>query len=331
MENKHPILVTGAAGFIGFHTAKALLARGEHVVGVDNFNDYYDVSLKEARAALLLPHPHFTLVRGDLADKTFLQSLFASYSFDIVCHLAAQAGVRYSLENPSAYVESNLVAFVNLLEIIKTTGIKNVVYASSSSVYGENKKVPFSVGDTTDTPLSLYAATKKANELIAYTYYHLYGIALTGLRFFTVLGPYGRPDMAPILFADAITAGRPIKVFNHGQMERDFTYVDDIVAGILQSIDTPNGYRLFNLGNNQPVALEYFITCLETALGKKAEREYLPMQPGDVPRTFADITATTAALNWQPTTSIEAAVEHFVAWYQEYHQTKEGTVPPENI
>lgn len=319
MENKKYILVTGAAGFIGFHTAKALLARGEMVVGVDNFNDYYDVSLKESRVKILLQNKNFTLVRGDLADKTFLHSLFVSYAFDRVCHLAAQAGVRYSLENPSAYVESNLVAFVNLLEVIKEAKIKNVVYASSSSVYGENKKVPFSVTDTTDHPLSLYAATKKANELMAYTYYHLYGINVTGLRFFTVLGPYGRPDMAPMLFADAITAGRSIKVFNQGHMERDFTYVEDIVQGILKSIDTPNGYRIFNLGNNKPVTLEYFISCLENELGIKAEREYLPMQPGDVPRTYADITKTVDALNWQPTTSIEESVRHFVVWYKEYY------------
>lgn len=320
MENKKYILVTGAAGFIGFHTTKALLDRGELVVGIDNFNSYYDVALKESRAKILLQNPNFILVRGDLADKSFLQSLSASYAIDRVCHLAAQAGVRYSLENPSAYVESNLVGFVNLLEVLKEAKIKNVVYASSSSVYGENKKVPFSVTDSTDRPLSLYAATKKANELMAYTYHHLYGINVTGLRFFTVLGPYGRPDMAPILFTDAITAGRPIKVFNEGHMERDFTYVGDIVQGVLKSLDTPSGYRLFNLGNNKPVALEHFITCLENELGIKAEREYLPMQPGDVPRTYADITETIDALNWQPTTSIEESVRLFVAWYKEYYQ-----------
>lgn len=320
MENKKYILVTGAAGFIGFHTAKALLDRGDLVVGIDNFNSYYDVALKESRAKILLQNPNFILVRGDLADKSFLQSLSASYAIDRVCHLAAQAGVRYSLENPSAYVESNLVGFVNLLEVLKEAKIKNVVYASSSSVYGENKKVPFSVTDSTDRPLSLYAATKKANELMAYTYHHLYGINVTGLRFFTVLGPYGRPDMAPMLFADAITAGRPIKVFNEGHMERDFTYVGDIVQGVLKSLDTPSGYRLFNLGNNKPVALEHFITCLENELGIKAEREYLPMQPGDVPRTYADITETTDVLNWQPTTSIEESIRLFVAWYKEYYQ-----------
>lgn len=320
MEDKKYILVTGAAGFIGFHTAKALLERGEVVVGIDNFNSYYDVTLKESRVDILLQNPNFTLLRGDLTDKPFLQSLFTTYAIDRVCHLAAQAGVRYSIENPSAYVESNLVGFVNLLEVIKDTKIKNLVYASSSSVYGENKKVPFSVTDVTDRPLSLYAATKKANELMAYTYHHLHGINVTGLRFFTVLGPYGRPDMAPMLFADAITAGRAIKVFNQGQMERDFTYVGDIVQGILKSIDTPNGYRVFNLGNNNPVALEHFITCLENELGIKAEREYLPMQPGDVPRTYADITETTDALNWQPTTSIEESVRLFVQWYKEYYQ-----------
>ncbi len=314
------ILVTGSAGFIGFHTARTLLEAGSIVIGVDNFNDYYTPKLKEARNAILETYTNFTLVRGDLSDAGFVATVFTTHAFDAVCHLAAQAGVRYSLENPSAYITSNIVAFTHLLEAVRHHAITNFVYASSSSVYGGNTKTPFSITDPTDSPVSLYAATKKSNELMAYTYNHLYGIHTTGLRFFTVIGPYGRPDMAPMLFADAITAGKPIRVFNHGQMQRDFTYVGDIVAGIIAALNTPNGNRIFNLGNNQPVELEHFITCIETALGRTAIREYEDMQPGDVRRTYADITETTAALGWQPTTSIEDSVKHFVTWYKEYHQ-----------
>ncbi len=314
------ILVTGSAGFIGFHVTRALLERGNRVIGVDNFNNYYTPTLKEDRNAILESYPHYTLCRGDLADTTFVDSLCKTYCFDSVCHLAAQAGVRYSLENPGAYVTANIVAFTNLLEAVRHHSIKNLVYASSSSVYGGNQKTPFSITDPTDSPVSLYAATKKSNELMAHTYHHLYGINTTGLRFFTVIGPYGRPDMAPMLFADAIVAGKPIRVFNHGDMQRDFTYIDDIVSGVIAALETPGGNRLFNLGNHQPVELEYFITCLETALGRTAIRHYEDMQPGDVPRTYADIIETTAALHWKPSTTIEESVTRFIAWYTQYHQ-----------
>lgn len=312
-------LITGVAGFIGFHTAKQLLDSNEQVVGIDNFNDYYDPSLKEARVAELLKHENFTLVRGDLSERQTVIDLFSNYQFDKVCHLAAQAGVRYSLENPNAYVQSNLVAFMNVLEAVRNYEVKNFVYASSSSVYGKNTKVPFSITDRVDEPVSLYATTKRSNELMAYTYHHLYGIPSTGLRFFTVVGPYGRPDMAMMLFTDAIINDRPIKVFNQGNMERDFTYIDDIVDGVIRSMDTPSGYRIFNLGNNQPVKLEYLISCLERSLDKKAKREYLPMQAGDVPRTFADISHTTEKLGWKPTTDIDDAVKHFVNWYKSFY------------
>lgn len=320
MSVSQTVLLTGSAGFIGFHTALALLERGDKVIGVDNFNDYYDVSLKEARNAILEKYPDFTLIRGDLSNKAVVFKIFANYKFDRVCHLAAQAGVRYSLTNPDAYIQSNIVAFVNLLEAVKDYKLNNFVYASSSSVYGHNQKVPFSVSDKTDEPISLYAATKKTNELMAYTYNHLYGINTTGLRFFTVIGPYGRPDMALMLFTNAIMTKQTIKVFNHGQMERDFTYITDIVDGIIKSLDTPNGYRVFNLGNNQPVPLEYLITCLEEALGVKAEKEYQPMQMGDVPRTYADISDTTSVLNWKPNTTIKEAVNKFVVWYKNYYE-----------
>ncbi len=313
------ILVTGSAGFVGFHTVKKLLDMGATVVGIDNFNTYYDPKLKEARNALLEVHKSFFLHRGDLSDEKFVQDVFARHSFDAVCHLAAQAGVRYSLENPGAYISSNIVAFTNLIELVRHTGVKNFVYASSSSVYGSNTKIPFSVEDRTDHPISLYAATKKSNELIAHTYNHLFGINTTGLRFFTVIGPYGRPDMAPMLFADAITASTPIKVFNHGKMQRDFTYVEDIVEGIVRALETPNGNRIFNLGNNTPVELEYFIGCLETSLGKVAVKEYLDMQPGDVVATYADTDLTTKELGWKPTTSIEESVRLFVDWYKDFY------------
>jgi UDP-glucuronate 4-epimerase len=245
--------------------------------------------------------------------------VFDTHSFDAVCHLAAQAGVRYSLENPGAYISSNIVAFTHLIEQVRHAGIKNFVYASSSAVYGKNTKIPFSTEDRTSSPISLYAATKKANELIATTYNHLFDIHTTGLRFFTVIGPYGRPDMAPMLFADAICTGTPIKVFNHGKMQRDFTYVGDVVEGVVRALETPNGNRIFNLGNNTPVELEHFIVCLETSLGKSAVKEYLDMQPGDVLATYADIDLTTAELGWKPTTSIEDSVRLFVEWYKEFY------------
>jgi len=313
-------LVTGAAGFIGFHVSYALLSRGDRVVGVDNVNDYYDVSLKEARLALLLgKHARFSFHRIDLADQTALTEVFTRHSIEVVCHLAAQAGVRYSLLNPFAYQKSNVEGFLYLIHLAKEHKVMKFVYASSSSVYGNNKKVPFSVKDNVDHPISLYAATKKANELMAYTYSHLYGLPCTGLRFFTVYGPWGRPDMALFLFTRAILRNEPIKVFNHGRMKRDFTYIDDIVRGVLASLDRPVPYAIYNLGNSRAEDLLAFIACIEKTLGKKAERLLLPMQPGDVAETWADIAESTQDLGFQPTTMIEEGIERFVAWYRSYY------------
>jgi UDP-glucuronate 4-epimerase len=316
------ILVTGSAGFIGFHTAKKLLEAGNIVIGADNFNDYYDPSLKEARNAILERFNNFKLYRGDLSDESFVERIFTENKIDKICHLAAQAGVRYSLENPRVYIKSNIVAFLNILEAARNYKIKDLVYASSSSVYGNNKKVPFAVSDPVDNPISLYAATKKADELMAHTYSHLFGINTTGLRFFTVIGPYGRPDMAPILFASAISKGEEIKVFNFGKMKRDFTYIDDIVDGILLTLEKTNGYQIFNLGNNKPVELEYFINCLEKEIGKPAIKNYLEMQPGDVLETFADINHTKKILGWEPKITTEEAVRLFVEWHKEYYGDK---------
>ncbi|SNS68798.1 MULTISPECIES: SDR family NAD(P)-dependent oxidoreductase [unclassified Azospirillum] len=328
------VLVTGAAGFIGLHVTQALLARGDRVVGIDNFNDYYDVRLKEARAALLAGNPRFSLTRLDIADRTGMEEFFARHS-DItgIVHLAAQAGVRYSLENPYAYVQSNLMGQVVMLEGARhLTALRHFVYASSSSVYGGNEKQPFAVGDAVDRPVSLYAATKRADELMTRTYSHLYGLPATGLRFFTVYGPWGRPDMAPFLFAGAVAAGRPIRVFNHGQMWRDFTYIDDIVAGVLAALDRPAQpapeqpggdlvpHRLYNLGNNRPERLLDFIAAIEAALGRKAEMIMEPMQPGDVPATYADIAASTADLAYLPQTSMAEGVARFIAWYRAFYQ-----------
>ncbi|OQA42977.1 MAG: UDP-glucose 4-epimerase [Parcubacteria group bacterium ADurb.Bin305] len=313
------ILVTGSAGFIGFHTAKKLLENGHIIIGADNFNDYYDPSLKEARNAILEGFEDYKLYRGDLSDESFVERIFTENKIDKICHLAAQAGVRYSLENPRVYIKANINAFMNILEAARNYQIKDLVYASSSSVYGNNKKVPFSVSDSVDNPISLYAATKKADELMAHTYSHLFGINTTSLRFFTVIGPYGRPDMAPILFASAISKGEAIKVFNFGKMKRDFTYIDDIVDGILLALEKTDGYQIFNLGNNKPIELEYFISCLEKELGKKAERNYLEMQAGDVFETFADIEHTKEILGWGPKTSPEEAIKAFVGWYREYY------------
>jgi len=332
------ILVTGAAGFIGMHTAQRLLARGDEVVGLDNLNDYYDVTLKEARLARLQGQPGFRFVRLDVADRAGMEALFARERFDRVIHLAAQAGVRYSLANPHAYVESNLVGFTHVLEGCRHHGVQHLVYASSSSVYGGNTKLPFSEHDSVDHPVSLYAATKKANELMAHTYSHLYGLPTTGLRFFTVYGPWGRPDMALFLFTKAILEGRPIDVFNHGHMQRDFTYVDDIVEGVVRVTDrtaTPNPayasdtpdpgtsdapYRVFNIGNHQPVPLLDFIACIERALGKTATKRLLPMQDGDVPATYADTDALREWVGFQPSTPIEAGIARFVAWYRDYYR-----------
>jgi UDP-glucuronate 4-epimerase len=331
------ILVTGAAGFIGSHVCQRLLDRGDQVVGLDNLNDYYAVSLKEARLERFSTAANFSFVRGGLEDRPLIEQLFARNRFDAVINLAAQAGVRYSLENPHAYVDSNLVGFINILEGCRHHEVKHLVYASSSSVYGANTAMPFSVHQNVDHPLSLYAATKKANELMAHTYSSLYGLPTTGLRFFTVYGPWGRPDMALFLFTKAILEGRPIDVFNHGRMKRDFTYIDDIVEGIIRVTDctsVPNRnwsgqapdpgtsfapWRVYNIGNNQPVELLYFIETLEKFLGKTAVKNLLPMQPGDVPATFADVDDLMNDTGFKPATSIEDGIARFVAWYRNYY------------
>ena len=331
------VLVTGAAGFIGFHFAKALLARGYEVVGLDNLNDYYDVLLKHDRLAQLTGNANFRFIKMDCADRVALMELFAQEQFPRVVHLAAQAGVRYSLTNPHAYVDSNLVGFINILEGCRHHGVGHLLYASSSSVYGSNKLQPFSVHHSVDHPVSLYAATKKANELMAHTYSHLYDLPTTGLRFFTVYGPWGRPDMALYLFTKAITEGRPIDVFNHGRMRRDFTYVDDIVEAMVRLVDTlpepdpafdpmhPDPgtstcrYRVYNIGNNQPEELGRFIELIEQAVGRSAIKNFLPMQAGDVPETYADTQALEKAIGFKPSTSLQSGIERFVDWYKSYH------------
>jgi UDP-glucuronate 4-epimerase len=317
------ILVTGSAGFIGFHVSRRLLEEGHDVHGLDNFNGYYDVGLKEARSRKLECNKRFTLHRMDLADAAPVENVFSKVKPSVVIHLAAQAGVRHSLTNPRAYAASNLTGFLNVLEGCRTEKVGHLVYASSSSVYGLNSTLPFSVHMATDHPVSFYAATKKANELMAHSYSHLYGIPTTGLRFFTVYGPWGRPDMAPILFAKAIAAGEPIKVFNHGEMWRDFTYVDDIVDGVLRALDRPASgtppHAVYNLGNNKSEKLTDFIAQIEKALGNKAQMVMAPMQPGDVPATWADIDASTAALGYKPTTPISAGIPKFVDWFRDYY------------
>ena len=332
------ILLTGAAGFIGMTTALRLLARGDEVVGLDSLNDYYDVSLKESRLKRLLPLPGFRFVKMDVADRAEVARLFAMEKFERVIHLAAQAGVRYSIQNPLAYADSNLTGFVNVLEGCRHNEVQHLVYASSSSVYGGNTKMPFSEHDSVDHPVSLYAASKKANELMAHTYSHLYRLPTTGLRFFTVYGPWGRPDMAYFLFVRAILAGEPIKVFNHGKMQRDFTFVDDIVEGVLRVVDrvaTPNPtydsasadpatsnapYRVFNIGNSSPVPLLEFIGCIEEALGEQAEKILLPMQDGDVPATYANTDALNQWVGFVPGTPLKVGIERFVAWYRDYFE-----------
>ena len=327
------ILVTGAAGFIGHSVCLSLLARGDTVVGVDNLNDYYDVRLKQARLANIQTHPNgknFKFVKLDLAEQAATATLFADEKPENVVHLAAQAGVRYSLENPHAYINSNIVAFTNVLEACRAIKPEHLVYASSSSVYGGNTKLPFAETDNVDHPVSLYAATKKANELMAHTYSHLYGLPTTGLRFFTVYGSWGRPDMAPFLFADAILNDKPIKVFNHGDMLRDFTYIDDIAEGVIRVLDKPATpapqsninapCRLFNIGNNQPEKLLDFIGLLENAIGKTVQKEFLPMQAGDVKATFADTRALEAWVDFKPNTPLQEGVGNFVKWYREYYQ-----------
>ena len=331
------ILLTGAAGFIGSTAAQRLLARGDEVVGLDNLNDYYDVKLKLDRLARLEPQRGFRFVRLDVADRGGMQALFAREKFDRVIHLAAQAGVRYSLVNPQAYVEANVVGFMNVLEGCRHTQVQHLVYASSSSVYGGNTKMPFSERDSVDHPVSMYAATKKANELMAHTYSHLYGLPTTGLRFFTVYGPWGRPDMALFLFTKAILEGRPIDVFNHGKMRRDFTYVDDIVESMIRVLDktaTPDAayraaapdpatsnapFRVFNIGNHNPVELMEFVGCIEDALGRKAEKNMLPLQDGDVPATYADVDALREWVGFVPATDIRTGIGRFVEWYTGYY------------
>ena len=329
------VLLTGAAGFIGYHVAVKLLERGDTVAGVDNLNDYYDVRLKEARLTSIQTHPkasNFKFIKLDLAEQTATARLFEDEKPDSVIHLAAQAGVRYSLQNPYAYINSNIVAFTNILEACRAIQPQHLVYASSSSVYGGNTKLPFSETDNVDHPVSLYAATKKSNELMAHTYSHLYGLPTTGLRFFTVYGPWGRPDMSPFLFADAILNNRPIKVFNHGDMMRDFTYIDDIVEGVVRVLDKPATaeinspttapYRLFNIGNNKPEKLMDFIGLLEDAIGKKAQKEFLPMQPGDVKATYADTDALDAWVGFKPGTSLQQGVTRFVDWYRQFYRVE---------
>ena len=320
-------LVTGSAGFIGFHTSLRLLERGDTVIGLDNLNDYYDVSLKEARLKRLQQFEQFIFHHENLEDSPALKKMFQDESFDVVIHLAAQAGVRYSLENPSAYINSNLVGFGNILEGCRHGNVQHLVYASSSSVYGSNKKIPFSVEDNVDHPISLYAATKKANELMAHTYSHLFQLPTTGLRFFTVYGPWGRPDMALFKFTKAILAGEAIEVFNHGKMRRDFTYIDDIVEGVLRTADhLPEAkqneapYAVYNIGNNQPVELMEMIALLEQTLGQTAEKKMLPMQPGDVPETYADIDALVKDVGFRPVTTLSEGIEKFVSWYREFYQ-----------
>ncbi len=331
-------LVTGNAGFIGAALASRLLERGDEVIGYDNLNDYYDVNLKQARLARLQAHSGFTEVRASLEDRAMLTATFAEHQPRRVVNLAAQAGVRYSIQNPHVYVDSNLVGFVNVLEACRHHGVEHLVYASTSSVYGANTRMPFSVHDNVDHPLSLYAATKKANELMAHTYSHLYGLPTTGLRFFTVYGPWGRPDMALFLFTRAILAGQPIDVFNYGHHRRDFTYIDDIVEGVIRVLDrvaTPDPgwssenpdpatshapYRLYNIGSHRPVELMRYIEVLEDCLGRKAIKNLLPMQPGDVPDTYADVEALVKDVGYQPGTPIEVGVARFVAWYREYYR-----------
>jgi len=322
------VLVTGAAGFIGFHLSQALLARGDRVVGLDNLNDYYDVSLKQARLERLQEQANFAFYQLDLSDRQGLADLFARETLHAVVNLAAQAGVRYSLKNPYAYVDSNLVGFINILEGCRHHPVKHLVFASSSSVYGANKKVPFAVSDNVDNPVSLYAATKKANELMAHSYSYLYAIPATGLRFFTVYGPWGRPDMALFLFTKAILEDRPIDVFNYGKMQRDFTYIDDVVEGVLRTLDCPPApqglsqarYRVYNIGNNQPVELMRMIEILETCLGKTATKTMLPMQPGDVPATYADVDDLMRDVGFRPNTPLEVGIQRFVDWYRDYYQ-----------
>ena len=331
------ILVTGAAGFIGYHLSKRLLDNGFSVTGIDNLNSYYDVSLKEARLERLQSFENFSFFKEDISNKEAMEKVFKGNHFDVVVNLAAQAGVRYSIENPQAYVDANIVGFVNILECCRHNGVKHLVFASSSSVYGANTKMPFSVHHNVDHPVSLYAASKKANELMAHTYSHLFGLSCTGLRFFTVYGPWGRPDMAYFLFTKAILEEKPIKVFNHGRMQRDFSYIDDIIEGVVRvmgrlpepnptwSGDDPDpgtsyaNYKIYNIGNNNPVELMEFIAVIEKMLGKEAKKEFLDLQPGDVPATYADVDDLIKDVGFKPGTPIETGIKHFIEWFKEYY------------
>ncbi|MGL6247922.1 MAG: NAD-dependent epimerase [Culicoidibacterales bacterium] len=335
------VLVTGSAGFIGFHLTKQLHDLGYKIIGIDNMNDYYSVQLKEDRNAILQQLSNYQFIQGGIEETALINELFAQHSIDYIVNLAAQAGVRYSLENPHAYVQSNVIGFLNILEAAKTYKVKHLVYASSSSVYGANQKMPFSEHHPVNHPVSMYAATKKANELMAHSYSHLYNLPTTGLRFFTVYGPWGRPDMSPMLFASAIVENRPINVFNHGQMQRDFTYIDDIVTGIIVTLQNPPvenpdwdrieadpatsyaPYRVYNIGNNEPVALMDFIQTIEKHVGKEAMKNMMPMQAGDVQATYANIDDLQALTGFKPTTSIDEGIEKFVTWYKEYYKVGE--------
>lgn len=326
LEVTKTVLITGAAGFIGFHLAKKLLEQSITVIGFDNINDYYDIELKYARLSILEKYNNFVFIKDDLINADKVNKVFEKYKLQIVVNLAAQAGVRYSIENPSAYINSNINGFFNILEACRYNPVEHLIFASSSSVYGENRKVPFSTEDKTDKPVSLYAATKKSNELMAYAYSHLYGIPITGLRFFTVYGPYGRPDMAYFLFTKAILEDKPIKIFNNGDLYRDFTYIDDVIIGIMNLISHPpyineNGiyYKLYNVGNNKPENLLYFIETLENCIGKKAKKEYCPMQAGDVLKTYADISDLIKDFNFSPNTPIKIGLSNFIDWYKHYY------------
>ncbi len=337
LDKNKRYFVTGAAGFIGFHLSKRLLKEGCQVIGLDNLNDYYDVNLKRARLDILKQEGNFQFIYANLEDRDAIDKIFKEYKIDIVVNLAAQAGVRYSLKNPYAYIQSNIVGFMNILEACRYNKVEHLVYASSSSVYGSNEKMPFSTSDNVDHPISLYAATKKSNELMAHTYSHLYGIPTTGLRFFTVYGPWGRPDMALFLFTKAILNDEPIKVFNYGKMERDFTYIDDIIEGVIRVMANPPKpnenfnklnpnpstsfapYKIYNIGNNHPVKLGDFIETLERHLGKKAKKEYLPLQAGDVPKTYADVDDLIRDVGFKPNTSIDDGIGKFVEWYRGYY------------
>ncbi|RLQ93105.1 NAD-dependent epimerase [Falsibacillus albus] len=324
-QNDTFVLITGCAGFIGFHVAKKLLAEGVKVVGLDNLNEYYDTKLKEDRLNILKTQSNFHFIKGSIENDELLESIFTQFKFDSVIHLAAQAGVRYSLKNPEVYIQSNLVGFANILECCRTFQIKHLIYASTSSVYGKNKQIPFSCEDRTDHPISLYAATKKANELMAHAYTHLYQLPTTGLRFFTVYGPWGRPDMALFTFAESITKGEPINLFNHGRMKRDFTYIDDVVESIWRILKTPhqpespNLYRIYNIGNRHPIQLDYFVQLIEEKLGMKAQKNYVAIQPGDVLETYADIDELVKDFGYAPMTSIEDGITRFVEWFKEYY------------